>query len=99
MKRPVAVTTADKNPWRSYECVAGPFDGSVVSLWRRARNVILIGLDGMAHEYLDMSVADLSLAIARIDLVEFGCAGGKLEYSGWLAAAELKQAKRLADRS
>ena len=100
MKSHAGATTGKKNPWRSYECVGGPHDGLVVSLWKRARNVVLIGPDKLAHEYLDMSVDEMSPILAATAIVgELGTATGKLEYSGWLTAEELRYAKKLADRS
>ena len=98
-KLPAAATTVD-NPWRRYECVGGPYDGLVVSLWKRARNVILTGPDKRAYEYLDMSVDGLSPILAATAIVGAeGEARDKLEYSGWLTKEEIRMAKELADRS
>ena len=88
-------------PWQRYECVEGPHDGLVVSLWKRARNVILIGPDGKAHEYLDESVGELSPILAATHIVgtENSSSERKLIYSGWLTKREVRMAKDLADRS
>ena len=97
-KLPAAVTMDES--WKSFECIGGPHDGLVVNLWRRARNVILIGPDGRAHEYLDMSVEELSPILAATHIVgEHGAATAKLEHSDWLTPKELRYAKQLADGS
>ena len=96
---PAAVTTGEV--WKTYECVGGHFDGLLVHLWRRARNVILIGRDKKAYEYLDLAVTELSPILAATFIIgsEEGSTPNKLEYSGWLTKRELKMAKELADRS
>ena len=101
-KCPADATTGEHfESWRRYECCGGPHDGLVVNLWRRARNVILIGPDGKAHEYLDMSVTKLSPILAATHIIgqETGVCHAKIEYSGWLTDSELKYAKELVDCS
>jgi hypothetical protein len=90
-----AVTTG--KTWVNFECIGGPFDGLAVSLWKPARNIVLVDTLGIPHEYLNMAVKGLTPVIAHAQPIgKFGKVIGTLEYSGYMTQEEFDWAKQLA---
>jgi len=88
-----------KQTWIRRECIGGPFDGLVVSLWENVQSVVLINRHGVRCEYVNVRGRKGAI-IADVAIVgsQHSSRATPIEYSGELTEEEWQIAKTVASK-
>lgn len=88
-----------KTNWIQRECVGGPFDGLVVSIWENVQSVVLVNRHNVRCEYVNPRGKQGAI-IADVAIVGSTHAPKckSIKYNGQLTEAEWKIAKTVASQ-